>query len=76
MTFDDAVAHLLALARRSGGVVTASKVEADPELAAAADLVAAAARSLDGSTNVFGTPRTTDEGWFPFDELRFSDLRS
>jgi hypothetical protein len=75
MTFDDVVARLLALARRHGGVLTASQVEADRELAAEPELVSAAARSLDGSTNVFGTPRTTDEGWFPFEELRFSDLR-
>jgi hypothetical protein len=34
MTFDDAVAHLLARARRHGGVLTAHEVEADPRFAA------------------------------------------
>jgi hypothetical protein len=34
-------------------------------------MVSAAARALDGTTNVFGTARISD-GWFPFEELHFT----
>jgi hypothetical protein len=77
VTFDEATDRLLALARDSEGVVTASQVEDDPLLAEDQRLVSAAARMLAGSTNVFGTARASeDEGWFPFEELRFTDLRA
>ncbi len=75
MTVEQTIDRLAALAPQNGGVVTASQVEGDPLLALNDhDVVCAAARALDGATNVFGTPRTT-EGWFPFEELRFTALR-
>jgi hypothetical protein len=74
MTFDQAAERLAMLGRQNGGVLTAARVERDPELASAdRDVVRAAARALDGTTNVFGSPRTS-EGWFPFEELRFTVL--
>ena len=77
MTFAEASERLVRLARDHGGVVTAAQVERDGELSADSDLVSAAARALDGTTNVFGTPRApTDAGWFPFEELRFTALPS
>ena len=77
MTFDEATDRLLTMARESGGVVTASQVESDEELSEDQRLVSAAARMLAGSTNVFGTARASeDEGWFPFEELRFTGLRT
>jgi hypothetical protein len=74
MTYDQISNRLLALARANGGVLTADQAERDPVLALADQaVVTAAARALDGSTNIFGSPRT-GEGWFPFDELRFTAL--
>lgn len=72
MTFDDAIERLRQLARDNGGVLTAAAVERDHELAASTSLAAAAARALAGSTNVFGTPRASTDGWFPFEQLAFS----
>ena len=75
MTFDEAVEQLVALARRSGGLVTALEVESDPALASEREIVSAAARKLDGSTNIFGTPQPqSSDGWFPFAELHFTEL--
>jgi hypothetical protein len=71
--FDEARERLVLMARENGGVLTAELAEHDRLLAADPNVVAAAARSLDGTTNIFGTPRT-GEGWFPFDELRFTAL--
>ena len=77
MTFEEASQRLIRLARDHGGVVTAAQVERDGELSRDIELVSAAARALDGSTNVFGTPRAPAEGgWFPFEELRFTALPS
>lgn len=77
MTFDEASERLIRLAREHGGVVTAAQVERDRELSADSELVSAAARALDGTTNVFGTTRApADDGWFPFAELRFTGLPS
>jgi hypothetical protein len=77
MTFEEASERLVRLARDHGGVVTAAQVERDEELSADSKLVSAAARALDGTTNVFGTPRMpADSGWFPFEELRFTALPS
>jgi hypothetical protein len=73
--FSEASERLVRLARENGGVVTAARVERDRELSAESELVSAAARALDGTTNVFGTPRSSDDdGWFPFEELRFTGL--
>lgn len=73
MTFGEASERLVQLAQEQGGVLTAARVEQDQELSADRDLVAAAARALDGSTNMFGTPRAAGVGgWFPFQELRFT----
>jgi len=64
MTYDQIAGRLIALARANGGVLTADQAEQDPMLASANPaVVAAAARALDGSTNIFGTPRT-GEGWY------------
>jgi hypothetical protein len=73
VTYDEATARLVAIARRNGGVVTAADVEADPDLAAEANIVSAAGHALAGSTNIFASPG--DEGWFPYAELRFTELR-
>jgi hypothetical protein len=72
VTFDEAVEALIALAQAHDGLLTAELVERNRELSAEPDLVAAAARALDGTTNVFGTPRAPGDGWFPFQELRFT----
>jgi hypothetical protein len=73
MTYDEAMERLIELARKNGGVVTARDVEGDPELAADQGIASAAGHALAGSTNVFGSP--SDAGWFPYAELRFSELR-
>jgi hypothetical protein len=73
MTFDHATARLLAMARESGGILSAEQVENDPELVDDPQTVSAAAHALAGSTNVFGSPQDED-GWFPYAELRFSEL--
>jgi hypothetical protein len=74
VTFDEVTAQLVMLASKNGGVLTAELAERDRRLAAAdRNVVAAAARSLDGTTNVFGLARTST-GWFPFEELRFTGL--
>ena len=74
MTYEEAQARLVALARRNGGYLRSSDVEADPELAAERDVVSAAAHALAGSTNVFPTARESGD-WFPYAEIRFTDLR-
>jgi hypothetical protein len=73
MTYDEAKARLIAIARQKGGVVTVADIDADPNLAADHEIVSAAAHALAGSTNVFASP--SDQGWFPYAELRFTDLR-
>jgi hypothetical protein len=72
MTYDDAVERLVAIAREHGGLVTVADVEGDPDLAAHQDIASAAGHALAGSTNVFSSP--SDSGWFPYAELRFSEL--
>ena len=73
MTYDEAKARLVAVAKQNGGVVTARDVEGDVDLAANRELASAAGHALAGSTNVFAVPNQA--GWFPYAELRFSDLR-
>ncbi len=73
VSFDEAKTQLIAIARQNGGIVTAADVEADPDLAADREIVSAAGHALAGSTNVFAS--LSDEGWFPYAEMRFSDLR-
>lgn len=72
VTYDDAMERLVAIARRGGGVVTARDVEEDNELAAHQDVASAAGHALAGSTNVLAS--ASDTGWFPYDELRFTEL--
>jgi hypothetical protein len=72
VTYDEAVERLVAIARQKGGVVTARDVEDDDELAAHQDLVSAAGHALAGSTNVLAS--ASDAGWFPYAELRFTEL--
>jgi hypothetical protein len=73
VTFDDAKVRLLELARSHGGVLTARDVVADSDLSADPQMASAAAHALAGSTNVFGT--ASDNGWFPYHEITFTDLR-
>jgi len=74
ITYEQVTNRLVALARANGGVLTADRAEHDPMLASVdSAVVSAAARALDGTTSVFGSPRS-DAGWFPFDELRFTTL--
>ena len=72
MTFDEATTRLLELARGREGIITADVVENDSELADEKLIVSAAAHALAGSTNVFATSGGT--GWFPYQELRFTEL--
>jgi hypothetical protein len=72
VTFDQATEALIALAQEHDGVLTAELIEQNERLSAEQGIVAAAARALDGTTNVFGTPRDPKGGWFPFAELRFT----
>jgi hypothetical protein len=74
MTFEEATARLVALARKNDGTVTAAEVEADPELASDRDLVSAAARALAGGTNVFSAEDDDPREWFPYSTLTFSEL--
>ncbi len=73
MTFEQATARLTEIARGNQGLLTAEAVEADAELADEKLIVSAAAHALAGSTNVFAT--SGESGWFPYRELRFTDLR-
>ena len=73
MTYEQAQARLVALAKRNGGVIAAGEVEADPALAADRDIVSAAAHALASSTNVFATVAESG-GWFPYAEIRMSGL--
>jgi hypothetical protein len=74
VTFEQATVYLVDLARRSGGVVKAGVVETDPALSVDDQtMVSAAAHALASSTNVFATPN--EEGWFPYEEIRVTDLR-
>lgn len=76
MTFDEAKSRLIDLARAGGGTVSADAVERDKDLGDERAIVSAAAHALAGSTNVFAASRNTDEvGWFPYSEIRISDLR-
>ena len=75
MTFEEATARLVALARKNDGTVTATEVEADPDLASDRDLVSAAARALAGGTNVFSSEEEDEtREWFPYSTLTFSEL--
>lgn len=76
MTFEQATARLVELARLNDGTVTAAHVEADPDLAADRSTASAAARALNGSTNVFSFEEGDEREWFPFSGLTFSELRS
>jgi hypothetical protein len=74
VTYDQVSNRLVALAQVNGGVLTADQAEHDSELASMDPaVVSAAARALDGTTSVFGSPRSQG-GWFPFDELHFTAL--
>jgi hypothetical protein len=71
MTFDQATARLLQLAKQNGGKVTAAQVEADEPLSTDQNLTSAAARALAGSTNIFSFDEPDDDrAWFPFSGLR------
>jgi hypothetical protein len=72
MTFEEATTRLVQLARSEHGVITADVVEQDSEMASEKLIVSAAAHALAGSTNVFATSGAP--GWFPYQELRFTDL--
>lgn len=59
VTFDEATGRLLLLARENSGTVTAAQIEADERLSSDHDLTSAAARALEGSTNIFSFEATT-----------------
>ncbi len=72
MTYEEAMARLVVLAKEHNGTLTAAQVEADETLAADRPIVSAAARALDGSTNVFSYEEVDDpREWFPFSGLVF-----
>jgi hypothetical protein len=73
VTYDDAMDRLVAIAKRNDGVVTARDVEGDNDLAADQAITSAAGHALAGSTNVLASANA--EGWFPYAELRFTELR-
>ncbi len=73
MTFEEATTRLIEIARANQGILTADAVEGNSELADEKLIVSAAAHALAGSTNVFAT--SGGPGWFPYEELRFTDLR-
>lgn len=73
MTFEEATARLIEIARGDQGILTAQAVEGDSELADEKLIVSAGAHALAGTTNVFAT--SGGSGWFPYLELRFTDLR-
>jgi hypothetical protein len=77
VTFDEATARLLLLARQNGGTVTAAQVEADERLSRDRDLTSAAARALEGSTNIFSFEQADDvRSWFPFAGLIIGQLHA
>jgi hypothetical protein len=76
MTFEDATARLIELARQNGGTVTAAQVEADEELSSDQPTVSAAARALGGGTNVFSYEEDDSHTWFPFSGLMFTELKA
>jgi len=76
-TFDEATSRLLLLAKQNGGRVTAAQVESDEHLSADHSLTSAAARALEGSTNVFSFEETDDgRAWFPFSGLIVGQLHA
>jgi hypothetical protein len=77
MTFDQATARLLQLAKQNGGRVTAAQVEADESLSTDQNLTSAAARALAGSTNIFSFDEPDDgRAWFPFSGLVIGQLHA
>ena len=74
MTYDEATARIVDLARSNGGIVSAGQVEADEGLASERELVSAAARALAGGTNVFSAQEPDGREWFPYSSLTFSGL--
>jgi hypothetical protein len=72
VTYDEATARVVAIAKQNGGVVTARDVEGDSDLAADQPTASAAGHALAGSTNVLAS--ANDDGWFPYAELRFTEL--
>ena len=77
MTFDEATARLLLLAKQHGGRVTAAQVESDERLSIDQNLTSAAARALEGSTNIFSFEEADDgRTWFPFSGLVVGQLHA
>ena len=73
MTYAEAMARLVLLAKEHGGTLTAAQVEADELLSVDRDSVSAAARALAASTNAFSLDKPEDaRGWFPFGSLVFN----
>ena len=77
MTFDEATTRLVQLAKQGGGRVTAAQVESDERLSSDHSLTSAAARALEGSTNVFSFEEADDgRAWFPFSGLIIGQLHA
>jgi hypothetical protein len=74
LTYEQAVAKLVAFARANGGTLTAAMVEEDDSLSDERALVSAAARALAGGTNVFSSEEPDGRKWFPYSTLTFSEL--
>jgi hypothetical protein len=76
MEVERAIERIVEIARNHGGLVTAAEVESDQELAADPQVVSAAAYKLASATNVFADASEDETGgWFPYSEIRFTDLR-
>ena len=74
VTYEEAMARIVALARSNGGTVSAVQVEADEHLSAERELVSAVGRALAGGTNVFSAQESDGREWFPYSSLTFSEL--
>jgi hypothetical protein len=76
VTYEEALARIVALARANGGTVTAAQIEADEHLSSERELASAVGRALGGGTNVFSADEPDGREWFPYSSLTFSELGS
>lgn len=76
LTYDAVTARLLSLAHQNGGKLTAAMVERDERLSRDQTLTSAAARALEGSTNIFSFDEPDEREWFPFSGLIVGQLHA
>jgi hypothetical protein len=74
LSFEATVVRLSRLAAARGGIVAAADVEQDELLARDRGTTSAAARMLEGGTDVVSTPETEPGRWFPYAQLTFTRL--